>query len=451
MNLAGNESITRVLGVLNGSEEYLAGPKRVSVRAVVVRAGDEWYNHVTLAHLQLRHDAPSAPEIVGLRDAVLTAHEFDIDGTISIADLQSILNAWRKAVGATDTKGFQEQCTVQRGFSDPREQWSWPYWACRFHEQPPGAPSLQSTGPYFEVQRGLFARDLATLTGKWLRTSEWQNYNAIMSEYRLIVEDRRGRIASLSTSETGISVGVDGLSCERLFCALHATSPGGAHIEDIQQANRGTLDYRLEVGADSLALWLVAEDGEILDRYWETSTDASWGRTNALYHAPAVSDHAVGDLLLTLSGGETDVVEFKPFVKVTGGDKKAQEIAESVCAFANAGGGRVFIGVNNYGEPVGMDVDLRKTYGDQCREDPQCLRDKYGGDVQRLLRESVSDAVWRLEWHQLAGRSLLILHVQPASAHAFMIASGDVFRRVGATNRKVRPVDVIAERNTTDL
>jgi ATP-dependent DNA helicase RecG len=56
----------------------------------------------------------------------------------------------------------------------------------------------------------------------------------------------------------------------------------------------------------------------------------------------------IEDLEVILSEGEGHTVEFK--------ERADKSLASEVCAFANASGGRIFIGVDNDGRVVGADV-----------------------------------------------------------------------------------------------
>ncbi len=62
---------------------------------------------------------------------------------------------------------------------------------------------------------------------------------------------------------------------------------------------------------------------------------------------------ALSDIKQLISGGESETVEFK---KSTGQLKRA---AETLCAFLNASGGKVIIGVTSGGKLVGQEVSDR--------------------------------------------------------------------------------------------
>jgi hypothetical protein len=210
MRLAGNEPVANVLAVINRPEEYLGAPGRLVARSVAVRVDREWYNHVTVIRFGLRDGTLKDRKVIMLADVLLLETQLDTDREISAQEFQNLATAWRDAVGAADSPGFQDQSSVQRTFSDRRQPGRWPRWECRLHERTSGAPPLQSTDPYLDVGRQLFAHDLASLTGKWLQLPYWDDQNNLMSEYRLLIEDRRGRLNRLAQSDEGLMVYVEG-------------------------------------------------------------------------------------------------------------------------------------------------------------------------------------------------------------------------------------------------
>lgn len=85
----------------------------------------------------------------------------------------------------------------------------------------------------------------------------------------------------------------------------------------------------------------------------------------ALYAAVAAhfQPHPAPEISAMLASGESDRVEFKSTARVnlhTGqrDEKMEQVIAKTVCAFLNADGGTLVIGVDDTGTPLGLDADL---------------------------------------------------------------------------------------------
>ena len=67
--------------------------------------------------------------------------------------------------------------------------------------------------------------------------------------------------------------------------------------------------------------------------------------------------------------------------------------------------------------------------------------------VRSLLREKLAPEVsLSFEWHQIALHEILEVRVGASNSLVSLIESGEIFRRVGATNRKIRPDDAIAAR-----
>jgi predicted HTH transcriptional regulator len=93
-----------------------------------------------------------------------------------------------------------------------------------------------------------------------------------------------------------------------------------------------------------------------------------------------------------------------------------------------------------------------KAYGGACKGDVDCLRNAYARDVRQLIREElVPEVSLSFEWHQVALNEILEVRVAPADDLVSLVESGEVFRRAGATSRKMRPHDAIAERRVLDV
>jgi predicted HTH transcriptional regulator len=105
------------------------------------------------------------------------------------------------------------------------------------------------------------------------------------------------------------------------------------------------------------------------------------------------------------------------------------------------------IGVTDHGLPKGVNGEWLKGYGGQCQSDLDCLRNAYARDVRQLLREKLAPEVsLSFEWHQVALNEILEVRVGPSEHLVSLIESGEIFKRVGATNRKLRPIDATTER-----
>lgn len=125
--------------------------------------------------------------------------------------------------------------------------------------------------------------------------------------------------------------------------------------------------------------------------------------------------------LSLIAGGENSKVEFKESVP-----SKARELSEEVCAFANASGGFIFIGVNN---------------------DNQILRDCTIDNSKRsAIQGSIGEIapVINCEFYPLkvSGHDIWVIEVPEGDAKPYF-ASGSVYVRQGANSQKLRnPADI---------
>ena len=449
MRFEGNQPMPSVIAVLNRAAEFLGGAGRFTARSVVVRAGEQWFNHVTVIRFGLAHGTLGPRDVIQLADAALVESQLDLDHEISADELHAVATWWQDAVSAGGRREFQEQTTVQRAFSDIREPDRWPCWECRLSERPSssGVP-FPAPGPYLHAERQLFAHSLQDLTTQWLGLRHWENQTNVMQEYRLLIEDRRGRLRGLELLDDGLSVRVDGVSRQLRYCAVRTKSLAGIHQTSVQPVMGAKMtSFRIEGPAQDLDVWLMSDDGEVLDRYAETAAHATWGRENALYNGSATASRDRPDVMGLIDSGEGQHVEFKPYVKLSPRDAKSIELVITACAFANSAGGSLLIGVTDHGLPKGVDEEWSKAYGGQCKSDMGCLRSAYARDVRHLLREKLAPEVsLSFEWHQIALHEILEVRVGASNSLVSLIESGEIFKRVGATNRKIRPDDAIAAR-----
>jgi len=231
---------------------------------------------------------------------------------------------------------------------------------------------------------------------------------------------------------------------EPLYCGALVKTLAGNEQTHVAPVVASKAHFDLGESVQNFSTWVMLGDGQPLDSYEETPRLATWGAERALFNRPRSSDVAARTPLdVALMGGETQNVEFKPFIRLNPREKKSDELLETVCAFSNADGGSVFLGVTDYADPVGIDTDLRKLYGQRCAADAECLKDSYAKDLKRLFQEGLIPAIIpAFVWHELAHRWILAILVGASDSYVCLGRTGEIFKRVGATNRKVRTIDI---------
>ncbi len=137
--------------------------------------------------------------------------------------------------------------------------------------------------------------------------------------------------------------------------------------------------------------------------------------------------------MLDLAGGETDFVEYKPFIAPR--DKKENEIVETVIAFGNSGGGRKYVGVADDGSPQG-EQKLQSVF----RSEPSAGLETQKGRIRELTRERTKPVLAvSPEIVEVHGYRLIMVEVEQGSDPPYSTHGNRVFVRKGATNKLADP------------
>lgn len=413
------------------------------VRTVATRFNGKWWNFGTSASLV---DGKSADEkIIRLREDVTLVEAWTPgDRPLTVSELGQRLTVWRKVLGAELDYPFQEGVYLNREYSDPRHE-SWPRWSANLYEQVPGNPTANvPDGPFLSVSDQLFAPDIPRLASRYLGGDRWGSRNVASNEYLISIPDRRARIGEIRVADDELIINIKRNTTVAFFLSVVAVSYSGQVFERVLKVDGEHGRVKPPFAVQTLDLWISLSDGYALDHYHESPHRCSWGPELSLFNRPARSSDRLLPLTSALAGGESETVEFKPYIRFRPRDSKADELLETVSAFTNASGGDIYIGVTDHGEPKGVERELSTDYGKECRDSVQCKQDAYVRDLKKLITEGLTPAIApEIHWHEIAHRSILQVRVPTSSTIVSLITNGDVFRRAGATNRKLRPGDLL--------
>lgn len=120
------------------------------------------------------------------------------------------------------------------------------------------------------------------------------------------------------------------------------------------------------------------------------------------------------DIQLLVAGGEGYNVEFKLSVP-----SKVRELSEEVCAFANAAGGIVLIGVDDHNNIKGINIDNAKRSA-----------------IQNSIREITPALSCSLIFVDIAGKTVGVIEV-PSGPDKPYILSGAIYVRLGPNSQKL--------------
>jgi hypothetical protein len=349
---------------------------------------------------------------------------------------------WRAALKLPATTTFRPQVQVSRKASNIPTG-SWPGWTSRLDTEQGHNQLPLPNGPFHDPKSRIFGSDIGMLAMHFLGDSRFSSHHSPTNDYEIRVPDHRARISTLRIENNVLHMEVENPAKLKLYWSVVATPFHGPIFQTGCDAGDAPAHVELPFVAQKLEVWLILENGYWIDRYEETPHYTTWGQSPSLFAAARNAEQK--EILKALAGGETEIAEFKPYIRLRPQrDTKAFQILRSVSAFANAGGGSLYIGVNDEGEPTGVEVDLNREYGPAHPEAADRFT-AYANDVRKLVNEGTAPPIGiEFIWHELALRSILEVRVPASSDYVFLLEKGEIYRRTNGTNRKLRPIDAAA-------
>jgi hypothetical protein len=438
-NLPYSSTFADVAGLLGSFKELGFGSWSLRVRTVAYRYKDTWNNFATYA--TLIDGAHRAENVTVLRDtAALIDWCEPVNQLMSTNELTNHLIRWRPALKESYGLVFQGELSLRRESSDLRRK-TWPGWSAQLFVQGVSIKPMPE-GPFFVAKNGVFGQDVPRLAMQFLEESRFSSaLGNAPNDYILRIPDRRVRISELAVENSQLRLTVENPVPCRLHWSVVASSFANELFHQVVDIKDGRATVELPFAVQNLETWIILEDGYMLDRYEETPHRSTWGAEASLFNTPRkVQLHEIGK---ALTGGENEAVEFKPYIRLRPRDKKAFEILRAVSGFANMGGGDLYIGVNDEGDPVGIETEVNRDYGAEHR-DLTGRETAYEKDLRKLINEGSSPNLpIDFRWHNVAHRIILQIRISQSSVPVHITETGELYRRAGSTNRKWRPSDAL--------
>jgi len=310
------------------------------------------------------------------------------------------------------------------------------------------SPDIRDTripdGPYVDPTTGFQARSVAEAAAKWFSDPSFLGVNYVPNTYRVILPDRRAYLASLEASGNDLEVSVERAIQEQLYCTYNVRDLDGLTDEGIVTVTDGRASIGFKRSVRALEIDLVDAKSHRLDHYEENEFRGSWGRT--IYNQDVrAGDPRYGDLMKALEQGEGERIEFKPYLDFTQRDQKSKELLQTAVAFANSGGGSIYIGVTDDARVKGIDTKtLNTALGPRVGSDAAALRDEYARLVRGVLTQGVTPPLeLTIEGVTHAVLWILRVGVKAGSQTPYaVVEDNDIRIRRGATNRKPTPSEL---------
>jgi hypothetical protein len=230
-----------------------------------------------------------------------------------------------------------------------------------------------------------------------------------------LAPDYRARVKKVRLSMTGAAVEIEtpeGDEAQIVGKVYHENVHGIGTHSDLAFEN-GRASFAATGYPRKMIVMLVSRDrGDAIDE-WYYDSDQNFRSLGMPHHSGAEIEESEENLENLIHGGESETLEFKEKVP----DKWA--LAATVTAFANSGGGRLLIGVNDSAEIVGCELEK--------------LADRFTNIVHAHCEPAPSFTTGALT---IRDTNIVVVNVPPGYDKPYTVKDQGTYVRVGATTRR---------------
>jgi hypothetical protein len=264
--------------------------------------------------------------------------------------------------------------------------------------------------------------------GEWVWKEQYgDNHDfPFREEIAVLLPDSRGRVRNADWNAEGLSIQIDSdESGGPIELQLRLTGDHGTQFLS-QAALDGTDVFVIPPDVSIVYVYLVHEDDTLLNFFQLNRGQHLTARAGSL----SVAERAEIDL----RAGESDEVEYKPFIEPS--DAKESQLVETIVAFANTRGGRLYVGVCDDGTPQ-EESHMRKAGKGAVQEASQLLMQR----LRELGRDRIKPVPpLVVEQVRVFGKLVIVASVAAGVSRPYSTTSNDVFIRKGGSNMKPDPL-----------
>lgn len=246
------------------------------------------------------------------------------------------------------------------------------------------------------------------------------------SQLLLFLPDFTARLAALTFAEGLLRVRVRFMS-EDLSISVLARDE--RTIFRKTKKLRKTQSFKMMEDPAALEVFVTDGDGAIVDSFSERE---QWTTGKRVIFA---GTRYSADTMQMVRRGETDVVEFKPFVRLDD-MKKANELVKAVISFANTRGGTIFIGVTDDAEIVGIEPHIPHDERKASK-----FEKEYFSRLRELLKQKLNRVPQiDMRTERLGDKSVLIIQIAEGTNKPYYnIHTREIFVRRGGSDMRPDP------------
>lgn len=246
-----------------------------------------------------------------------------------------------------------------------------------------------------------------------------------LGKFRVLVPDTRARIRKASwiggtlTLQNDCNAESDDVELQAVIVERRKST-----VLDSRTVEEEVI-WEVPAEADVIEVYLIHRDGTLISHRRLTRGE---------HYSAKAGDFAVREQAeKELGQGEGERVEYKPFIEAK--STKERELIQTVVAFSNTFGGRVYVGVEDDGTVQG-ESELRKI-GKASEEQALASMVKHIGKVIRDRIKPVPD--FDVDPVAVFDSPIVVVNVRPGEDAPYSTSDNDVFIRKGASNRKPDP------------
>lgn len=421
---SGKTDLAQLAAALRSAPRALGISDLAEIRTVRIVSPERQYNWGTI--LTGGSDLnPNVPERISLANGalLLLRRVVQLSSIRSPAKLTRLFSDWPELPPDEDGD-WQDSLYVNRSAGEPEFN-QLPFWTIDLPRQktPSHNPLGTPEEPYFCPETNFFADRLGVAAGKWLRDPNggrlWENRGT----NRVNLFDPRAYFTNVEAEPHQLKITTASHVREPLICWAQIDDFSGIRTDHRVDLVRGEALLAVPEAIQGFELFLFGETGVHYDRY----------SSRRMYLVPQDRPKrrvrrftaSQESLLRDAASGETLRVELKEWLPPTGEEPKYREFLKTVCAFANAGGGRIYIGVRDDGQITGVDQPLKRMYEKDARGDLGRAREMYARKLRQNIRDGIEPAFEAdFTWIEQAGRSVLCVHVPAGGEKPYQVIDG---------------------------
>lgn len=247
-----------------------------------------------------------------------------------------------------------------------------------------------------------------------------------------VLPDTRARIIAAEWEKKQLMVHLEIQVPREQFELQCLFAESGTRRDHFARSPDDRLTIEVPEDTQAIVLYLLHESGAQLGQATITRMQRSFEEGPK---ALPVEEQAA----LDLANGENDEVEFKPFIEPD--DSKMMEVLNTVVAFANTRGGRLYVGIDDHGRAEGRSK-LSQAVGKK-ESDARTV-------LERALNKMITNKVkpvprFVLTYIERHGEPVLSVTVQRGDQRPYATYNNQIYIRKGSTNVNPDPLTELRE------